>query len=356
MFFKKKSSSFSAKKIAELFRKRQIRPPRAERIKSIAMKALLGMVVLGILGTLGLMIILASLEIPRLEGDAFRGVESTIIYDRAGNPLYTIHGEENRKEIPLSEIPKHVIDATLAIEDDQFYEHFGFDVGGIVKGALYEFFGIGARRGGSTITQQLVKNTLLTSERTITRKLKELVLAIQVERTYGKNEILERYLNTIPYGSNAYGVEMAAKTFFGKSAKDLSLLEAGILASLPQAPSRYNPYGNNRNLLMGSFDDEGDYIPGRKDLVLQRMETLGYISREEHQKALGESSTVEFKRMVGDITYPHFVLYVKELLENKFGKEAVETGGLRVYTTIDPTLQDKAEEVVTRWMETFPET
>lgn len=319
-------------------------------------KTLLGAAAFGIVGIfVGFIFIITVIsDIPDLP-TSFDNIESTIIYDRDGNVLYTIHGEENRKEIPLSDIPKHVIDATISIEDDQFFEHFGFDVGGIAKAFLAEYLGIGARRGGSTITQQLVKNTLLSSERTLTRKVKELILSIQIERTFSKNEILSMYLNTIPYGNNAYGIEMASRVYFDKHAPDLSIAEAAILASLPQAPSRYNPYGNGEEQLMGYFNDEGDYVAGRKDLVLKRMEDLGYISPEERQTAFEEGLEKEFKKYREDITYPHFVLYVKELLENKFGKEAVETGGLHVYTTIDPRIQDRAEEIISEQMEFYPE-
>lgn len=220
---------------------------------------------------------------------------------------------------------------------------------------MAEYLKIGKRRGGSTITQQLVKNTLLSSERTVTRKVKELLLSVQLERTYSKNEILAMYLNTIPYGSNAYGIEMAARIFFDKHSQELSLAEASVLASLPQAPSRYNPYGNGKDILMGYFDEEGNYVSGRKDVVLKRMEDLGFISAEERQKAFGESAQITFKKYRENITHPHFVLYIKELLENKFGKEAVETGGLHVYTTLDPVLQAKAEEIITEKVASYPE-
>lgn len=302
----------------------------------------------------GVFVLIVMSDLPDMP-TRFDNAESTIIYDRDGNILYTIHGEENRKEIPLNEIPKHVIDATIAIEDDQFFEHYGFDVGGIVKGFLAEYVGIGTPRGGSTITQQLVKNTLLTPERTVTRKVKELILSIQIERTFSKNEILSLYLNTIPYGSNAYGIEMAGLIYFGKNAKDLTLAEAAILASLPQAPSRYNPYGNGKDSLMGSFDEEGNYVAGRKDVVLKRMLDLGYITEEERQAAVEEAAQVTFQRYRENIQHPHFVLYVKELLENKFGKDAVETGGLRVYTTLDPKVQNAAEEIIAKQMESYPE-
>lgn len=287
--------------------------------------------------------------------------QSTIIYDREGNILYTIHGEENRKEIPLSEIPKQVIDATIAIEDDQFFEHVGLDFPATIKAvSCYVFYkatfqGIESCRGGSTITQQLIKNTFLSSEKTAIRKVKEFILSLQAERTFSKNEILAMYLNTIPYGNNAYGIEMASRIYFDKPASQLSLVEAAILASLPQAPSRYNPYSNGKDVLMGSFDEEGNYIPGRKDVVLSRMKELGYITESEQKQALAEAAQIKFKRYRENIKHPHLVLYVKELLENKFGKEAVETGGLHVYTTIDPKLQEKAEQIIAERLPTYPE-
>ncbi|MGE3278791.1 MAG: transglycosylase domain-containing protein, partial [Candidatus Altimarinota bacterium] len=348
-------NSFKTRFISQVLRKKH--QVLGNKPKGWLGKILAALLILAVTGTLmGLIFIITIIsDIPDVP-TRFNNAESTIIYDREGNILYTIHGEENRQEIPLSEIPKHVIDATIAIEDDQFFEHIGFDIGGILKGFLAEYLGIGARRGGSTITQQLVKNTLLSNERTLTRKIKELIISIQLERTYSKNEILSLYLNTIPYGSNAYGVEMASRIFFGKNAKDLTLGEAAILASLPQAPSRYNPYGNGKELLMGYFDEEGNYVAGRKDVVLKRMEDLGYISAEERQQAFDDAAQITFKQYREDIKAPHLVLYVKELLENKFGKEAVETGGIHVYTTIDPVLQKKAEETIAEKMKTYPET
>ncbi len=349
-----KKPPFKVHAIGQFLRRK--RSQIAEKNKSSWLNKLLlilGAIILaGTIGV-GVFILIVMSDLPELP-TRFDNAESTIIYDREGNILYTIHGEENRKEIPLNEIPKHVIDATISIEDDQFFEHFGFDIGGIVKGFIAEYVGIGSPRGGSTITQQLVKNTLLTSERTITRKVKELILSIQIERTYSKNEILSLYLNTIPYGSNAYGIEMASLIYFGKNAKNLSLAEAAILASLPQAPSRYNPYGNGKDGLMGSFDEEGNYVAGRKDVVLKRMLDLEYITEEQRQEAIDESAQVVFEKYRENITHPHFVLYVKELLENKFGKDAVETGGLRVYTTLDPKVQNAAEEIITERIANYP--
>ncbi len=272
--------------------------------------------------------------------------QSTLIYDREGNVLYTVHGEENRENIVLSDIPKHYIDATIAIEDDQFYSHPGFDLGGILKAVLYEVTSIGNPRGGSTITQQLVKNVFLTPERSYVRKAKELILAMRLEQALTKDEILELYLNRIPYGSNAYGVQMAAKTFFNKNAKDLSLLESSIIASLPKAPSWLSPYGPNKAKLTGYWDESGNYISGRKDIVLDRMLELGYITEKQKLQAQGELKSLEFEKYRENIKYPHFVFYVREILENKFGDLGVEAGGLKVYTTIDPKVQDFAEKTI----------
>ncbi len=298
------------------------------------------------------------------EADQLHFAESTIIYDRAAldkinqdpkadlteNILYTVHGDENRDYLPLSEISPWMVKATIAIEDDQFYHHFGFDIGAIIKAVLHQF-GIGPARGGSTITQQLVVNTFLQREHTYSRKLKELLLAIKMEWYYSKDEILELYLNKIPYGSNAHGVEAAARTFFGKSARDLTLSESVILAGLPNAPSRYNPYGSNRELLMGYYDYEAEtgeriWRKGRKDLVLKRMLDLKMISFKEFSNAFGNAQDAVFKRAQADIKAPHFVFYILEKLEGKYGKEFLRQGGLRIFTTIDPTLQEIAETTI----------
>lgn len=303
--------------------------------------------------------------------------ESTIIYARGAldpeeepndHILYTIHGDENREYIPLGEISPWVKKATIAIEDDQFYRHFGFDIGGIVKGALNHFFGLGSARGGSTITQQLVKNTFLNNDRSVIRKINELLLSVKLEFTYSKDEILELYLNKIPYGNNAFGIEAAAKTYFDKSARDLTIAEAAILASIPVAPTRFNPFGSNRDLLMGfyemeaSFQTEAEaraaeaegtdgkkvrvYKKGRKDLVLQRMLDLKMINQQQFQQAWGEALSAEFKTARTDIQAPHFVFYVRERLEEKYGKEFLNQGGLRIYTTLDLTMQTEAERIV----------
>jgi len=340
---------------------------------------LVGLFLLGTI-TIGGMIAILSIGLPDVvDLENLSAAQSTEIFDREGNLLYTIHGEENREQIPYEEISPYLTASTVAIEDDEFWKHGGFDVFAIAKAVLHELFGIGSPRGGSTITQQYVKNTFLSSERTYTRKIKELILSIRLERVYDKEKILELYLNRIPYGNNAYGCQKAAEVYFDKAAKDLTLAESSILASLPQAPSRYNPYGNNKfshllkefteeELAYRNIDEESDleeeeytrgligqhvdlgngesvYIQGRTDLVLKRMTDLGTITADERQEALNELQTIEFNDYKEPIIHPHFVLYVKQQLEDKYGKDVVEQGGLKVYTTIDPDIQAKAEEI-----------
>ncbi len=272
--------------------------------------------------------------------------ETTTIYDRDGNVLYKIYGEENRKYVPLE-------DATIAIEDQIFYSHFGFDPMAITRAYLQNIQEDDIVQGASTITQQLAKNLYLTSEKSFDRKIKELILSMQIEWYFSKEEILEMYFNKIPYGSNAFGIEAASKTFFDKTSRDLTLVEASILASLPKAPSKFSPYGTNRDLLMGRCDAEvcespydGNYVWGRKDVVLQKMVEDGRITKEEFEQAWRDGFSVEFKDLVHQIDAPHFVFYVRDYLEAKYGKEVVESGGLEVKTTLDPRLQEIAEGVI----------
>lgn len=317
-------------------------------------------ILIGGVSVVALLTIYSVFGLPSVKGaDQLSFSQSTIIYDRGAldpesdpneHILYTIHGDENREYIPLEDMSPWLGKATLAIEDDGFYRHQGFDIGGLFKAVLSEI-GIGTARGGSTITQQLVKNTFLSNERTYTRKLNELLLSLKVEGEYSKDEILELYLNKIPYDATAHGAEAAAKKFFDKSARDLTLAEASILASLPVAPTRFSPYGSNLDLLLG-YDEideetgEKTYKKGRKDLVLERMLDLKLITFEEFETAFEEAKTIEFSGAKSDIKAPHFVFYVREQLENKFGTDFLKDGGLRIYTTLDPELQTKAEEII----------
>ncbi len=279
--------------------------------------------------------------------------ETTTIYDREGNVLYRIFGEENRTYVPLKDINQKVIDATISIEDKYFYNHWGFDPVGIVRAQINNMNDENTTQGASTITQQLAKNLYLSPEKSFDRKIKELILALEIEFYYTKDEILEMYFNKIPYGSNAFGIEAASKTFFGKPSSELDLVEASILAALPKAPSKFSPYGSNRKELMGyckvencESPEDGNYVWGRKDLVLERMLEDGKINSGEFLEAWKKGFEIKFLDLKQIIKSPHFVFYVKDYLEKKYGKEMVESGGLDVITTLDPVLQANAEQIL----------
>ncbi len=256
---------------------------------------------------------------------------STKIFDRKGKLIYEIFGDQRRTPIELTDIPDYVKKATISIEDKDFYKHQGISITGIAR-SIQRIVFEGRVQGGSTITQQLVKNSLLTSERTIKRKIREVALSIIVETTYSKDDILKMYLNQIPYGGTAYGVEAASETYFGKGAKDLTLAEATYLAGLPAAPSRYSPFGAHPEL-----------AKERQETVLKRMVEDKYISQEESDKA--KSDEIHLKEP-DDLNAPHFALWIKEQLAEKYGERVVEQGGLRVTTTLDLDLQEYAQDVV----------
>lgn len=263
--------------------------------------------------------------------------ESTKIYDRTGDVLlYDVHGSMRRTEVPLEEISPYIRNAAVAIEDDSFYQHFGFRPLSFMRAILANISSVGYSQGGSTITQQVVKNTLLTQDKTIIRKAKEIILAVKLERIATKDQILNIYLNETSYGGTIYGAEEATRYFFGKPAKDVTLAEAAYLSALPQAPTRYSPYGNHK-----------DELEARKNLVLSRMKELGYITEDEYVRALAEQVQFREEKEAG-IKAPHFVFYIREYLENKYGADAVANEGLKVITTLDWDLQQKAEEIVTR--------
>lgn len=258
--------------------------------------------------------------------------ESTKIYDRNGNLLYDIFGKQKRTSIKYSQMPQDMKDAVVAVEDKNFYRHHGVDFRGVFRAALHTLTGK-RLEGGSTITQQFVKNALLSPERTIPRKIKEVILSLEIEALYSKQQILEFYLNEIPYGSNTYGIEAAANTFFGKKAHDLTLAESAVLASLPQAPTFYSPYGNHTDLLME-----------RKNFVLNSMYKQKYISKVELDAA--KIQEIKFVPRRENIIAPHFVFYVRELLAEKYGDRLVEEGGLKVVTSLDLDKQKLAEKIV----------
>ena len=297
---------------------------------------------LAVIGVISFLILFIYIELtlPAPESIAVRKItESTKIYDKTGaSLLYDIHGEERRTIIPWDQISESAKKATLASEDASFYEHKGLDIKGIARAVLKDLRDFDLSQGGSTITQQLVKKTLLGDEKTLTRKLKEALLSMEVEKRFTKDEILWMYLNQIPYGSNSYGIEAASKTFFGKTASELNTNESAILASLIKAPSYYSPYGNHIEDLMA-----------RKNTLLDRMLALSLITADEHDDAVDDK--VEFKSSIESIQAPHFVIMVKEYLEDKYGQDAVESGGLRIITTIDTELQAAAEEIVSKYAE-----
>jgi 1A family penicillin-binding protein len=261
-------------------------------------------------------------------------VQSTKIYARDGTTLlYDVHGEVKRTFVPLSDIPDNVKWAAIAIEDKDFYRNKGISIRGMIRAFMVNVLHGEIRQGGSTITQQLVKNAILTKERTFSRKIKEVVLSIRMEQRFTKDEILQLYLNEIPYGSNAYGIEAAAQTFFNKRARDLTLAEAAVLAALPRAPTYYSPRGSHVDELLR-----------RKDLILDLMAEQGYITPEARDDA--KAQKLAFNPFKDAIKAPHFALWIQEQLVAQYGERRVEEGGLKVITTLDPNLQQIAEEAI----------
>lgn len=264
--------------------------------------------------------------------------QSTKIYDRTGETLlYEIAGEQKRTIIKLEDLPDYVAQSVIALEDKTFYEHSGFNFQRLVKAILLKSIG---RRGpgASTLTSQLVKNAILSPERTLTRKAKEMILTWQIERKFSKEEILQLYLNEIPYGSTAYGIEAASNYYFDKSAKDLTLAEAATMAAIIQLPTRYSPYGSHLDELLN-----------RKNLALRLMQEQGFITEEEKTEA--QAQELAFRERREQITAPHFVFYVRDLLVEKYGEHLVNRGGLVVKTTLDLEKQGFAEEVITARVE-----
>lgn len=259
---------------------------------------------------------------------------ATRIYDRHGTLLYSVFQDENRTYVTLDKIPKQLQEATISIEDKDFYKNNGFSVTGILRAAAESLLTHHIAGGGSTITQQLVKNVLLTNEQSLPRKIKELMLAIQVNQRYSKDEILEMYLNNIPYGGTAVGVEAASEQYFGKSAKDLDIAQSAFLAGLPQNPSIYTPFSGNK------------YYLNRTKSVLKQLVSNHYITQAQSDKAYKEIANYQFSQKQTSIKAPHFVMYVKQKLAEQFGEQMVTTGGLQVTTTLDYPIEKKTEEIV----------
>jgi len=319
-----KKSLFSRLKRSKIF---QILswPIRNKYFRSFMVLAILAAAV-------GLLYVVRDIPSPRRLTSKENFPVSTQIFDRRGALLYEIFGDENRTPIKIDDLPPYVLQATIAIEDKNFYNHFGFDIRGIARAVFTNLQG-NSTVGGSTITQQLVKNALLTKEKSWQRKTKEAVLAVLTEVIYSKHDILEMYLNYISYGGTAVGIESASRLYFDKSAKDLTLSEAALLAGLPQAPSRYSP-----------FASDATAAKNRQAEVLRRMVEDDYITALEAEDAKAQKLTFAITR--NDIAAPHFVFYVRDLLYEKYGVETVEKGGLRVTTSLDLELQNIAQASV----------
>lgn len=258
--------------------------------------------------------------------------KTTKIYDRNGNLLYEIFANQNRTIVKLSDIPKYVRDATVAIEDKDFYNHPGFDIRAIARALVANILHKEVQ-GGSTITQQLIKSAFFSPEPSLSRKIKEIILAFWTEQVYSKNRILELYLNYVPYGGTAWGIGSASEIYFGKDVSSLDLAQSAFLAGLPQAPSIYSPYGKDNTLWKK-----------RQKEVLDAMVKNGYIGKENADNAYNEE--LDFKEPDIPLKSPHFVMYIRDLLIQKYGINEVERGGLQVKTTLDLGLQEKAQRVV----------
>jgi 1A family penicillin-binding protein len=302
-------------------------------------------IIIGAVSTGMFLLWATTLKMPDIQSFGQRKVaQSTKIYDRTGEILlFDLHENIQRTLVPFNDISIHIKNAAVAIEDVEFYEHFGVKPLAFLRAVLANIQTGRFSQGGSTITQQVIKNSILTSEKKIARKLKEWVLAVKLEKTLTKDQILELYLNESPYGGSIYGIEEASRRFFGKSATDVTLAEAAYLAALPQAPTYYSPYGSNR-----------DALDRRKDLVLHKMYENKFITSEEYGEALSEIVTFGVQADIG-IKAPHFVMYVREYLAEKYGERAIEERGFRIITTLDYELQKEAEDIIASYAETNEE-
>ncbi len=265
--------------------------------------------------------------------------QSSKIYDRTGQVLlYEIYGEEKRTVVPLEVIPQYLKEAVIATEDANFYHHFGIDLKGIAR-AIRSDLKIGSPvYGGSTIPQQLIRSTFLSNEKTISRKIREIVLALELDRRYPKDQILEWYLNQVPFGQNSYGVEAASQTYFKKPVANISLAQAAALAALIKAPSYLSPYGEHK-----------EELEARKNYVLDQMAAKGFLNVAEAESAKKEE--ISFAETLQPIKAPYFTLWVKQQVENKYGEDFLKERGLKIYTSLDWDIQKIAEETVKEGIE-----
>ena len=311
-----------------------------KRIATVLIDGALISAVLGLVGGGVLLLWVSTLEIPDLSSfEQRRVLQSTRIYDRTGEVLlYDLHQDVKRTVVPYEQISRHIKNATVAIEDDTFFQHKGIRPLSIIRAALANITGGNLHgQGGSTITQQVIKNSVLVQDKTLARKVKEWILAIKLEHELTKEEILGHYLNESPYGGTIYGVQEASRAFFGKSAADVTLAEAAYLASLPQAPTYLSAYGLHK-----------DALDARQKLTLSKMLRLGSIKQKEYDEATKEKVVFKPQATTG-IRAPHFVFYVRDYLARTYGEELLAERGFKVITTLDWTLQEKAEEVAKKW-------
>lgn len=323
---------------------------RKEKLKKIAFGVVLAFGCLALAGALFMSMAMAwiSRDLPDPNSLITRELQlSTKIFDRTGTHLlYEIHGDENRTLIQIKDLPAYVGQATISVEDKTFYQHHGISWRGMVRAVVVNLLQGESIKGTSTLTQQLVRNAILTTERSYTRKIKEVLLSLQIERIFDKDQILQMYLNEVPYGSTIYGIESAARSYFGKPAKELTVDEAALLAALPQAPDRYSPYGN------GTRGDNRELLVQRQKYIISLMREQGYITQEQADEALKiDTLSKLIPKKLGNIDAPHFVMYVRSLLIEKYGQNTVERKGLKVITTLDYEKQKIAEEEVAKGVE-----
>ncbi|MBE0448493.1 MAG: PBP1A family penicillin-binding protein [Actinobacteria bacterium] len=262
-----------------------------------------------------------------------RSAQRSYIYANDGKTILARLYLENREDVPLDNVPQHVQEAVIAIEDERYYEHNGVDYYGIARALLANLKSHRIVEGGSTITQQYIKNTIGSKDKTLTRKLEEAIVAYRLEKKYSKKQILEAYLNTIYFGQGAYGIEAAAEVFFGKKAHELTLSEGALLAGLTKSPLRLSPYYNP------------DRAFKRQAVVLNRMVNLGFITEEEAEEAKKERPKI-MPRKNEEVIAPYFVEYVKQMLIKEYGVDKVFRGGLRIHTTLNVGAQRNAERAI----------
>ena len=317
--------------------------PEEKKLRTVKLVRLAAMV--GLIGVVGAVIAFFALfayyskDLPKPGEIVQRQGFSTRIFDRNGEFLYDLYDNERRTPIKIDQVPEHVKQATIAIEDKDFYNHQGFDVRTIVR-IPYNLVFRGQVVGGSTLSQQLIKLVFLTNEKTLPRKLKELILSIQLERTFTKDQILEMYLNEVSYGGGASGIGTASEMYFNKPIGQVTVTEAAILAGLPQRPSAYSPYA-------GKTDEDGTPLWKFRALgVLRRMREDNYLTDASYQQSISELDTIQFQQAASNIKAAHFVFYVRGLLEEMYGPDMAERGGLKVTTSLNLPLQSEAETIV----------